>query len=60
MEEKEYLETLEQLWEKNWPQDLTREVGYPFGEVLLTDYLREWARRTPDKPAVICRIARLS
>jgi acyl-CoA synthetase (AMP-forming)/AMP-acid ligase II len=53
MEEKEYLNALEKLWDKNWPQDLPREIDYPFGEVPLTEYLRRWAQQTPEKPVVI-------
>ena len=53
MDEKQYLETLERLWAKNWPRNLPKEIEYPLGEVLLTDYLRERARRHPAKPAVI-------
>jgi long-chain acyl-CoA synthetase len=53
MEEKDYLEHLNRLWEKNWPAHLLREPRYPLGEILLTDYLREWARVTPDKVCLI-------
>ncbi|MBW2090588.1 MAG: AMP-binding protein [Deltaproteobacteria bacterium] len=53
MNEQEYLDRLDKLWEKNWPAHLPREPLYPFGEILLTDYLREWARQTPDKPCLI-------
>lgn len=51
--EREYLEKLEDLWEKNLPAGLPREPQYPIGKVLLTDYLRHWARETPDRPCVI-------
>jgi acyl-CoA synthetase (AMP-forming)/AMP-acid ligase II len=53
MDEKQYLETLERLWKKNWPSGLPKEVEYPLGEVLLTDYLRERARQQPDQPVII-------
>ncbi|OGP51618.1 MAG: acyl-CoA synthetase [Deltaproteobacteria bacterium RBG_13_43_22] len=53
MEEKEYLEHLNQLWEKSWPAHLPRKPIYPLGEIPLTDYLREWARQTPDKACLI-------
>lgn len=53
MDEKQYLEKLEQLWEKNWPANFPKEIDYPLGEMLMTDYLREWARRIPDKAAII-------
>ena len=53
MDEKEYLEHLNRLWEKNWPVHLPREPIYPLGEILLTDYLREWAKVAPDKVCLI-------
>lgn len=51
--EREYLAKLESLWEKNLPAGLPSEPQYPIGEVLLTDYLRHWARETPDRPCAI-------
>ena len=51
--ESAYLERLETLWRDNWPKAISREPVYPFGEILLTDYLREWARRTPDKASLV-------
>ena len=51
--EAEYLEQLHTLWDKNWPREIPREATYPLGEIPLTEYLREWARRTPGKPALI-------
>jgi acyl-CoA synthetase (AMP-forming)/AMP-acid ligase II len=53
MNEKEYLERLNRLWVKNWPSRIPREPRYPLGEILLTDYLREWARRKADTPCLI-------
>jgi long-chain acyl-CoA synthetase len=53
MEEKDYLELLNRLWGKNWPAHLPREPIYPLGEILLTAYLQEWARLTPDKVCLI-------
>jgi acyl-CoA synthetase (AMP-forming)/AMP-acid ligase II len=41
------------LWQKNWPEDVSRELDYPFGEIPLGDYLRRRAETTPDKPALI-------
>lgn len=41
------------LWEKNWPAALPKELQYPFGEVLITDYLQKRAELTPDKPCII-------
>ncbi len=53
MEEREYLDRLDELWSKNWPAGIPREPEYPLGEVLLTDYLRGRAKETPDKPCLI-------
>jgi len=53
MTESEYLTRLHALWEQNWPTEVPRTARYPFGERPLTEYLREWARRTPAKPALI-------
>ena len=53
MDEKAYLEHLNRLWKKNWPAHLPREPIYPLGEILLTDYLREWAKVTPEKVCLI-------
>jgi len=53
MNEQEYLDRLQQLWEKNWPSHLPKESRYPFGEVLLTEYLQRWAQKNPDKPSII-------
>ncbi len=48
-----YLAHLQSLYRKAWPQDANTAPHYPHGEVPLTEYLRAWARQTPDKPAVI-------
>lgn len=53
MEEVAILSTLHALWEKNWPPTVPRTPRYPFGEIPLSDYLREWAQRQPDVPAVV-------
>ena len=53
MNERDYLSKLEALWKKNRPSELPPEPRYPIGEVPLTDYLRHWARETPDRPCVI-------
>jgi acyl-CoA synthetase (AMP-forming)/AMP-acid ligase II len=53
MNEQQYLEHLERLWEKNWPEGLPKEPHYPFGEITLPQYLRKWAELTPDKPCLI-------
>lgn len=51
--ENEYLEHLHQLWEKNRPDHLPSTPRYPFGEVLLTTYLKRWAERKPNHPVLI-------
>ena len=52
-EEAAYLDKLRGLWRANWPKDIPQQPVYPLGERLLTDYLSEWARRTPDKASLI-------
>jgi fatty-acyl-CoA synthase len=51
--EKEYLDQVHALWRKAWPKDAPREPQYPHGEVALSEYLRAWAKRQPQHPAVI-------
>ncbi len=53
IDEQQYLDKLKMLWEKNWPAALPKELQYPFGEVLITDYLQKRAELTPDKPCII-------
>lgn len=53
MNEQAYLEKLSQLRLDNWPPYLPKHTHYPFGEKLLTDYLKEWRRLTPEKPCII-------
>jgi long-chain acyl-CoA synthetase len=48
-----YLDHLRTLWRRNWPAGIPREPLYPCGEIPLSEYLRERARRHPDKPAII-------
>src|SRR4029078_6331955 len=48
-----YLDRLRTLWRTNWPKGVPDAPRYPLGEIPLTGYLREWAQRTPDKPAVL-------
>jgi len=52
MDEREYFGRLNQLWEKNWPPGLPKEPDYPFGQILLSEYLRKWAQKTPDRPCL--------
>lgn len=51
--EKEYLDQLHALWQKAWPKGAAREPQYPHGEVALSEYLRAWAKKQPEHPAVI-------
>jgi fatty-acyl-CoA synthase len=53
IKEQQYLDKLKMLWEKNWPAALPKELQYPFGEMLITDYLQKRAELTPDKPCII-------
>jgi long-chain acyl-CoA synthetase len=52
MEESDYLARVAKIQARRWPSDLPREPQYAFGRVPLTDYLRRWAARDPDKSAV--------
>ena len=36
-----------------WPSGVPREPVFPLGRKPLTEYLRDWAGRQPDKPAVL-------
>ncbi|HMN79645.1 MAG TPA: AMP-binding protein [Burkholderiaceae bacterium] len=51
--ETEYLARLHELWRRAWPAGTPTGPTWPHGEIPLTEYLRIWARRQPDKPAVI-------
>jgi fatty-acyl-CoA synthase len=51
--EAEYLATLHDLWAKVWPKGTPNKPKYPHGELALTEYLRAWAKRSPERPAVI-------
>jgi acyl-CoA synthetase (AMP-forming)/AMP-acid ligase II len=53
MERQSYLNQLEQLWEKSWPEGFSRQPQYPFGEIPITDYLRKRAELNPGSPCVI-------
>lgn len=53
LSERDYLDQLHALWHKAWPRNTPREPQFPHGEVPLTEYLRVWAKRRPDHPAVI-------
>ncbi|MGM4893236.1 AMP-binding protein [Tardiphaga sp. 839_C3_N1_4] len=51
--ETEYLARLHELWAKAWPKGTPNKPQYPHGEIALTEYLRAWAKRRPEHPAVI-------
>lgn len=53
LNEKDYLDQVHALWRKAWPKGAAREPQYLHGEVALTEYLRAWAKKQPDHPAVI-------
>lgn len=53
MKENQYIERLENLWDKNWPNELPKQPHYPFGEIPLTEYLKKRAELTPDKACII-------
>ncbi len=48
-----YLHDLAELQRANWPAHAPAEPHYPLGRITLGETLREWARRQPDKPAVV-------
>ena len=52
-DESAYLDALHALWRRNWPKGAAREPVYPLGEIPFTEYLRERARRTPEKASLI-------
>lgn len=52
LDEVQYLRRLDEIWRDRWPAGVPREPRYPLGEIPLTGYLREWARRMPDKAAI--------
>ena len=53
LDENTYLETLHEKWRRAWPKGVPSEVRYPHGKRPLTEYLRAWAKESPEKPAVI-------
>ncbi len=53
LNEKDFLEQAHALWRKAWPKSAPREPQYPHGEIALTEYLRTWAKKQPEHPAVI-------
>lgn len=53
MDEATYFARLRELQSAAWPAGVPREPRYPLGEIAISEHLREWARRQPDKPACI-------
>lgn len=51
--EESYLGHVAGLVNAGWPAGVASEQRYPLGRKPLTDYLREWARRMPEKAAVL-------
>ena len=52
MLERDYLSDLKTRQQRAWPPGKPAEPQYPLGERPLTEYLRHWARQTPDRPAI--------
>lgn len=53
LSEEQHLRQLRELWERNWPQGIPRELEYPQGDGLMTDYLEAAARAHPDRTAIV-------
>jgi long-chain acyl-CoA synthetase len=51
--EESYLNHVRALQAALWPAGVPREPVYPYGHRPLTHYLGEWARRQPEKPAIL-------
>lgn len=51
--EDSYLRHVAGLVEARWPAGVPTELRYPLGRKPLTEYLRDWGSRTPDKAAVL-------
>ncbi|WP_200797297.1 AMP-binding protein [Microbulbifer donghaiensis] len=52
MNEQAYLKQVRELHQANWPQGVPQTPLYPHGEKPVTEYLAEWARINPNKPAI--------
>jgi long-chain acyl-CoA synthetase len=48
-----HLADLRQRQQRVWPAEVPREVVYPQGELSITEHLRTWARRAPDRAAIV-------
>ncbi len=44
---------MEKIWMKHWPEDMPRKVIFPQGKKPVFEYLRIYAEKTPEKPAII-------
>jgi long-chain acyl-CoA synthetase len=53
MDETAYLEKLDRIREKNWPDGVPTEIEYPLGKVPIFHYLKDHAEKTPDKTCII-------
>jgi long-chain acyl-CoA synthetase len=51
-DETSYLAHVRNIQGQSWPPGVPRKPVYPLGERPITEYLREWARRTPTKAAI--------
>jgi long-chain acyl-CoA synthetase len=52
MQEHEYLSSLRNLQLAAWPKGAPTEAVYPLGEQPVTEYLRHWAKASPQKTAI--------
>jgi long-chain acyl-CoA synthetase len=53
MDEATYFARLRELQGAAWPAGVPREPHYPLSEIAISEHLREWALRQPEKPACI-------
>jgi long-chain acyl-CoA synthetase len=49
----DYLDDVRARQRRAWPAGVPDEVSYPLGEVSVPDHLRAWARRDPDRVALV-------
>ncbi len=52
-DEDTFLKKVQALQDKIWPKEISRDLYYPHGEIAITDYLRRWAQKVPDRSAFI-------
>src|ERR1019366_7149612 len=48
-----YLQRVRAAQQRNWPASVPRTLFRPFGEIPLSEQLRAWAQRQPDKDSMI-------